>query len=134
MPSPSNMNAANMDTAADGNTLAVPQVIIRKDIADASADIDIVLAANSPKLRVIGFKFLNTGAAAHATADTVQLKNLTNAITDAVAKTATVNAVVKAATINPAYHEVSPGGTLRITAVHNTNVAGTAYIECIPVP
>lgn len=97
-------------------------------VADASADTDTLLTF---KERIIKFEFLNTGIGAHATLDTVQLKNVATAITDAVAKTATVNALVKAATYDPAQVVVAAGAILRITAVKNTNVAGIAIVTSV---
>lgn len=115
-----------------GNAAVVPgiPVLFTLNIADASADTDIV---TTYKLKVIDFFFLNTGIGAHAANDTVQVKNSTNAITDAVAKTATVNKVVRASTINPANSTISAGGTLRVTAVKDTNVAGVAHILAVRV-
>lgn len=97
-------------------------------IADASADTDTILTHKS---RVIKFEYLDTGIGAHATLDTVQLKNGATAITDAVAKTATVNALVRAATYDPAQVVILAGGTLRITAAKNTNVAGIAIVTVV---
>jgi hypothetical protein len=127
----SNENQAQTLTGADVANLAdaaviggIP-VIHTIAIADASADTDVVL---THKETIVDFWFLNTGIAAHASSDTIQLKNGSNAISDAVAKTATVNAIKRAATMNPTYTTIAAGGTLRITAVKNTNAAVTAYV------
>jgi hypothetical protein len=100
-------------------------VLHRIDIADASADTDVVL---THKTRVVDFWFLNTGIGAHATDDTITLKNGATAISDVIAKTATVNAIKRASTMDPAQVTISAGGTLRITAVKSTNVAVTAFV------
>ncbi len=110
--------------ASDSVIGGVP-VLFTQAILDASADTDIIVR---DKLKVVDFWFLNTGIAAHATLDTIQLKNGTTAMSNAVAKTATVNGVVRVGTLDPAQTVVAAGGTLRITAAKNTNVAGVAHI------
>lgn len=115
---------------ANANVIGGVLVVFRIDVADASADTDIVV---TNKIRVISAMALATGIAAHASLDTWQVKNGATAITDAVAKTATVNAISRAATINPAAHEIAAAGTLRITAVKNTNAAVTVYVTAIRV-
>ena len=116
--------------SGNAETLAVPGLLLRIDVADASGDTDVVMDA---KVRVVDAWGLNTGIAAHASADTWQVKNGANAITDAVAKTATVNAVKRASTLSPTYHEIAAGGTLRITAAKSTNAAVTVYVLVVPV-
>lgn len=115
---------------ADDNVIGGLPVLHRIDVADASANTDVVL---THKTRVIDAWGLNTGIAAHAANDTWQVKNGANAISDAVAKTATVNAVKRIGTIDPATAEIAAGGTLRITAVKDTNAAVTVYVLGIRV-
>ncbi len=115
---------------ANANVIGGVPILFRIDVGDASADTDVV---TTHKIRILDAWGLNTGIAAHASADTWQLKNSTNAITDAVAKTATVNAVKRIGTINPTYHEIAAGGTLRVTAVKDTNAAVTVYVLAIRV-
>jgi predicted RecA/RadA family phage recombinase len=115
---------------ADANVIGGLLVIHRIDVADASGDTDVVL---THKTRIIDAWGLNTGIAANATLDTWQVKNGANAISDAVQKTATVNAVRRIATIDPARAEIAAGGTLRITAAKNTNAAATIYVLGIRV-
>lgn len=110
---------------ANAAVIAGIGLVYRLDIADATGDTDVTLMH---KFRVTRFDFLNTGIAAHATLDLVQLKNVGNAITDAVAKTATVNKLVTASTYDPSYVEIAAGTVMRVTAAKNTNVAGVAYI------
>jgi hypothetical protein len=116
--------------SGNADVIGALPVVFRVNIADASADTDVV---STHKIRVLKFEFLNTGIAAHAANDTVQLKNGASAITDAVAKTATVNKLVAASTYDPAQVEVAAAGTLRITAVKDTNVAGVAIITAVRV-
>jgi hypothetical protein len=127
---PSSLDAASVKVVANANPIAGISGIIRVNVADASADTDVTM---THKVRVIDAWFLNTGIAAHGTDDTITFKNTANAITDTIAKTATVNAVKRASTINPAYHEIAAGGKLRITAVKATNAAVTAYAHVIRV-
>lgn len=118
---------ANVDNAA--TVVGVPG-LIRINVADATGDTDVVM---EHKVRVLDAWFRNSGIAAHAATDTVQLKNGADAITDAIAKTATVNAVKRAATINPTYEEIAAGGTMRVAATKTTNVAGTMYVLAVRV-
>lgn len=128
-----NIYAVGVPVGTIANANVAPGVpwVHRVDIADVSANTDLV---PTEKIRVIDAWGLNTGIAAHATADTWQLFNGANAISDVVAKTATVNALRRISTINPAYHEVAAGGTLRVTAVKSTNAALTAYLLVLKVP
>ena len=119
--------AANV---ADANVIGGLPLLFRVDCADASANVDVV---TTHKIRVIDAWALNTGIAAHAANDTWQVKNGANAISDAVAKTATVNAIKRISTIDPARAEITAGGTLRITTVRDTNAAVTVYVLAIRV-
>lgn len=119
--------AANI---ADANAIGGIPVLHRIDVPNTAGNVDVVL---THKTRVIDAWALNTGSAAHATDDTWQVKNATNAISDAVAKTATVNAIKRISTINPTYAEIAAGGTLRVTAAKDTNCAVTVYVLGIRV-
>jgi hypothetical protein len=119
--------AANV---ADANVIGGLPVLFRIDCADASANVDVV---STHKVRVIDAWALNTGIAAHAANDTWQVKNGANAISDAVAKTATVNAIKRISTIDPAQAEIAAGGTLRVTTVKDTNAAVTVYVLALRV-
>lgn len=118
------------DAKAVGSAEVIPglPLLFQIPIADASADTDVV---TTYAIRVVDFWFRATGIAAHATDDTVQLKNGSNAISDAVAKTATVEQVVRAGTLAAARVDIAAGGTLRVTAVKATNVAGVAYVLAV---
>jgi hypothetical protein len=94
--------------------------VITFTVADASGNTDFVMPFEAEVLDAWG---LNTGIAAHAANDTWQVKNGANAISDAVAKTATVNGVKRVGTLNPTYTTIAKGGTLRIAAVKDTNAA-----------
>lgn len=126
-PGPVQVNAdgASLKTVADANVIGGIPVVFRIDCPDASGNVDVVM---THKVRIYDAIGLNTGIAAHATTDTWQVKNGTDAITDAVAKGATVNAVKRANTINPSFHEIAAGGTLRITTAKTTNAAVTVTV------
>lgn len=124
------IDGSHIKVLGDASVVGTPEVIISIAVADASANTDVIL---TKKMRVIGASGLNTGIAAHASLDTWQVKNGATAITDAVAKTATVNAIKAIATIDPAAADIAAGGTLRIAAVKNTNAAVTVYVRLIPV-
>ena len=127
---PAELNGRVVATVANANVIGGIPVLFRINVADASADTDVV---TTHKIRVVEFWFLNTGIVAHAANDTIQLKNGATAITDAIAKTATVNAIKRAGTMDPAQVEVAAGGTIRITAVKDTNAAVTAYLLAVRV-
>lgn len=124
------LTGAKVAVVGDANIVGGIPVLFRINIADASADTDVVM---THKVRVLDAWFRSSGIAAHAANDTVQLKNGANAITDAIAKTATVNSLVRAGTISPTYEEIAAAGTLRVTAVKDTNVAGTMYVLAVRV-
>jgi hypothetical protein len=128
---PASLTGLVAKAVADANVIGGILLIHRIDVPDGTGNTDIVL---THKTRVIDAWGVNTGIAAHATADTWQVKNGANAISDAVAKTAAVNAVKRIGTINPTYHEIAAGGTLRIAAVKDTNSAVTVYVLGIRVP
>ncbi len=125
MIAPNVLDGTVVKSLAAADVIGAIPVVHAIPVLDGSGNTDVVLTHKS---RVLKFEFLNTGIAAHASADTVQLKNGTSAITDAVAKTATVNALVKAASYDPGHYEIDAGGTLRIAAVKSTNSAGIAYV------
>jgi hypothetical protein len=119
------LTTAKVAESADADVLGAIPVLYHVDIADASADTDIVVTS---KIHVADFWIVNSGIAAHATLDTVQLFNGANAISDALAKTAATEAIIRATTLAAAYQDIADGGTLKITAVKDTNVACEAYI------
>lgn len=127
---PASLDGTIAKLLADASPIGGIPLVRYIPIADASGDTNVVV---SHKERVLDFEFLNTGIAASATLDTVQLKNLATAITDAVAKTATVNAKVRALTYDPAQTTIAAAGTLRITAVKTINVAGVAIVTSVRV-
>ncbi len=127
---PAGMTGTIAAVVANANVIGGLPVLFRIDCADASANVDVV---STHKIRVLDAWALNTGIAAHAANDTWQVKNGANAISDAVAKTAVVNAIKRISTIDPAQAEIAAGGTLRVTTVKDTNAAVTVYVLAIRV-
>jgi hypothetical protein len=115
---------------ADANVVGGIPVVHVINVADSSGNTDVTLT-HKTKILFAGFK--NTGIAAHATADTIQLVNVTNAITAAVPKTAVVNAVIAFPTLLETYDTIAAGTVLRVTAVKNTNAACTVFVIGIRV-
>jgi len=97
---------------ADANVIGGIPVLHRIDItAGALGNTDVVL---THKTRVIDAWLVLRGAGVATT--TLQVKNGSNAITDAMAASGSDTAVVRAATINDAYWEIAGTGTLRVTS------------------
>lgn len=124
------LDGSDVATVANANVIGGIPTLFRIDVPDGTGNTDVVV---TNKIRVLDAWGMNTGIAAHATADTWQVKNGATAISDAVAKTATVNAVKRISTLDPAQVEIAAGGTLRIAAVHNTNSAVTVYVLAVRV-
>jgi len=103
-------------------------VMFRVTVPDSAGDIDISLPY---KILVTDFWIVNGSTPAHASADTIQLKNGITAVSDAVAKTATPYALKRAATLTAPTFNL--GATLRITAVKDTNIACEAYVLAIKI-
>lgn len=101
--------AANVANVADQG-IGI-ELVLRVDVADAaSQNIDITMPY---KVRVVNVMGLKNGGAGGA-ANTVQVQNVTDAITDAMSLNINDNAIYTAATIDDAYHEVASGAKLRI--------------------
>ena len=124
------LDGVNVEETANVNVIGGIPVLYRVEVADASGSTDVVV---THKIRVLNFWIRSSGAAAHATTDTVQLLNTADAITDALKKTATQYSVIRCATIDPAHEEIAAGGKIRITAAKTTNVACTAYVLAVRV-
>ncbi|TRZ79566.1 hypothetical protein D4R86_05730 [bacterium] len=113
---------------ASANTGGGIPVLFRRTIPNTAGDYD---ATMDYKILVTDFWIVSTGAAAHATDDTVQLKNGATAISDALAKTATQYSVIRSATLNSP--TINAAGTLRLTVAKDTNCACEAYVLGIRV-
>jgi hypothetical protein len=97
---------------ADKNVIGGIPVIHRINIAaGATGNTDVTL---THKTHVMDAWLVLKGAGVSTT--TLQVKNGTNAITDAMAASGSDQAVVRAASIDDAYNEIAAGGTLRVTS------------------
>lgn len=114
------LTGTQVATVADANVIGGVPVLHRIDIADAATgDVDTVL---THKTRVIEAWAVKTGANGGG-ANTVQVKNGSTAITDAMSININNTLIVRAASIDDAQHEIAAGGTLRVT---RTKAAGNA--------
>jgi len=119
---------------SDANTEGGIPVLFRIDIAGGAAgDTDVTV---DNKIRVIDVWAVHTGGAGE-TSDTIQIKNGTNAITDAMDWSGADKAVVRAGEIDDAQHEIASGGILRVTTVDDDAQddvgAGTVYVLAVKV-
>lgn len=106
------LTGTKVANVADGNVIGGIPVVHRIDItAGAAGNTDIML---THKTRVIDAWLILRGAGVASC--TLQVKNGTNAITDAMAASGSDTAVVRAANINDAYWDIAAGGTLRVTS------------------
>lgn len=118
-------------TVADANVIGGIPVIHRIDIPDAATgDVDVVL---THKTRVINAWAVKTGANGGA-ANTVQVKNGSNAITDAMSININDTLIVRAASIDDAQHEIAAAGTLKVTRTKaGGNAACIVYVQGLRV-
>ena len=118
---------------ANANVIGGLPVVHVIDIADSAGNTDVTFT-HKTKILLAGFK--NTGVAAHATTDTIQLQNVTDAITAVTPKTAVVNAVILFSTLIEAYDTIAAGTKLRVVAAKGggaLNVACTVFVIGIRV-
>lgn len=121
------VNAAKLATVANGDVIPGIPVIFPVNIPDGvTGNVDVTI---TPKIRVIDFHVIKAVAAGGAS-DTIQLKNGTDAISDALNIEVADKAVVRAASIDDAFSEIAAAGTLRITRTKASanNVACVAYV------
>lgn len=122
---PGTQTGASAQAVAASNVVGGLPVVFRFDLAaGALADTDIV---TTYKVRVIDAFLILRGAGVSTT--TLQVKNGTSAITDAMAASGSDKALVRAAVIDDAAWEVAAAGTLRVTsATGATQPAATVYV------
>ena len=120
------LTGANAGTVANANGIGGIPVIHRIDIADAATgDVDVTLTYKTLVLEAWAVK---TGGAGGA-ANTVQVKNGANAITDAMSINIADTTVARAATIDDAQWAIAAGGTLRVSRVKaGGNAACTVFV------
>jgi len=97
---------------AESNVIGgIPLTFMIPLAAGALADTDITM---THKVRVLDAYLVLRGAGVATT--TLQVKNGTSAITDAMAASGSDNAIVRAAEIDDAAYEIDAAGTLRVTS------------------
>lgn len=112
---------------ADANVIGGIPVLHRIAVpTGTTGDVDVTLTHAT---RVIDVWLVKT-AAAGGGAGTIQVKNAANAITDAMSIDVVDQTVVRAGTIDDARHEISAGGTLRVsrTRTASTSEACVVYV------
>lgn len=112
---PNALTAPNVASAALTG-IGIP-VVATFEIPNTAGDYDVVLPA---KLEVYGMTAIKVGNNGGA-GDSVTLKNLATAISNAVSLNSSVGALATASTMDPAQYTVSAGGTLRVTAAKVTH-------------
>lgn len=122
--SPTNMEAG----AANGTSGAVP-LIFWIDVPDAATgDVTVTLPF---AIRVLDCWAVKTAAAGGA-ANTVQLKNGSTAITDALSININDQTIARATTINDAQHDVTSGTALTVTRTKaGGNAACIVYVAAV---
>lgn len=110
--------------AADANVIGAIPVYHRITIADSAGDTTVVL---THKTRIIDFYAVKTSTAGGA-GDTLTLKNVATAITNALDLNVADKAVVRAGTIDDAQWEVAAGANLVVTAAKNTSCAAEVVV------
>ena len=110
---------------AASNVLGGQPLLFRIDItAGALGNTDVV---TTEKIRVIDAFLILRGAGVSTT--TLQVKNGTSAITNAMAASGSDTALVRATTLDDAAWEIAAGGTLRVTsATGATQPDATVYV------
>ncbi|MFA5444707.1 MAG: hypothetical protein WC262_07010 [Bacteroidales bacterium] len=122
------LEASNVADVDEDNVVGGIPILFVVDVANTADDYDVTM---THKVRVVDAWIVCTGVAAHATNDTLQLKNGTNAITDALAKGDTQYATKRFTTIDETYTEIAASGTLRVTAVKDTNCAAKVFVLAV---
>lgn len=124
------LTGTKVGTVADANVVGGIPVLHRIDIAaGALGNTDVTL---THKTRVVDAWLVLRGAGVATT--TLQVKNGTTAITDAMAASGSDQALVRAASLNDAAWEIAAGGTLRVTsATGATQPDATVFVLGIRV-
>lgn len=124
------LNGASAAVQAAANVIGAIPLLFRIDIAaGALGNADVVM---THKVRVVDAWLVLRGAGVSNT--TLQVKNGTSAITDAMAASGSDKALVRAAQIDDAAHEIAAGGTLRVTsATGATQPDATVYVSAVRV-
>lgn len=100
-------------------------VIFKFTATTLTGDVDIVMVS---KVRVVDVWAVKTTGAGGA-GDTVQVKNSSTAITNALDMNVADTTVVRVGTINDAQHTIEAGGTMRVTGA--SAVSAEVYVSAI---
>jgi predicted RecA/RadA family phage recombinase len=124
------LDGNNVAVAGNANVDGAIPVLHRVDIvAGALANTDVVL---TDKTRVIDAWLVLRGAGVSST--TLQVKNGTNAITNAMAASGSDQAIVHATSLDDANWEIAAGGTLRVTSATGASQPdATVYVLGVKV-
>lgn len=126
------LTGAKVAVVGDANVVGGIPVLHRIDVpAGATGDVDVTL---THKTRVTDV-WLVKKAAAGGGAGTIQVKNGSSAISDAMSINVNDKAVVRAAEIDDAAWEIAAAGTLRVTRTRtaSTDETCTVFVKGIRV-
>lgn len=126
------LDGTQAGSVADKNVVGGFLVFHRIDVPDAATgNVDTVL---THKERIIDVHIVVTGTVG-VNANTIQVFNSTNAVSDALAISGKSSGdIVRAASLNQSNHEIAAGGTLRVTRTRAGGVASAVvYVTAIRV-
>jgi hypothetical protein len=112
---------------ATENAVGSIPVYHRFTIPDVGAPTDYSILMTHKTL-ITQWWIQNTGLAAHNTDDTINLKNVADSLSGAVAKTNVVNGVIRPTTMDDTHCLVTAGTNLTVTATKSTNIACIVHV------
>lgn len=119
------LDGANAANVADANVVGGLEVLHRIDVpAGTTGDVDVVL---THKTRVTDAWLVKKNANGGG-AGTIQVKNGSNAITDAMSININDQAIARATSINDANWEIAAGGTLKVTRTRSASTDETCTV------
>jgi hypothetical protein len=113
---------------ATENVIGSIPVYHRFTIPDVGAPTDYSITLTHKTL-ITDWWIQNTGAAAHNTDDTINLKNVAASLSGAVPKTNVVNGLIRPATLDSTACLVTAGTVLKVTATKATNIACIVHVR-----
>lgn len=124
------LTGTNVAVNADSNVIGSIPVLHRIPIpAGTTGDVDTVL---THKTRITNVWLVKT-AAAGGGAGTIQVKNGSSAVTDAMSINVNDQIIVRAASIDDAQHEIAAGGTLKITRTRTASTSEACIVYVLGV-
>lgn len=120
------VTGAKVGNVANANVIGGVPVVFRANLADSTSDVDIV---STHKVHITGATVIARGTNG-VNANTVQVKNTANALSDAIALSGKVSGdLVQAASLVVAQQEIAAGGTIRISSTKaGGDCTATIYI------